>query len=120
MAKKILIIEDEQTLVKALATTLQEEGFEVGVANDGQKGWEEMTQNKPDLILLDLILPKMDGFAVLAKMKQSEDLKDVPVLVVTNLSDVTDKVKSLGAEECLVKSDESVENIIDKVRKNLK
>ena len=119
MAKKILIIEDEQTLVKALLEGLKDDKYKVEVAIDGEEGWHKIQEFKPDLVLLDLILPKMDGFALLNKIKADENLKNTPVMVLTNLSDVTDKVVRMGAAECLIKSDESIERIRSKVKNRL-
>ena len=116
----MLIIEDEQTLVKALIESLKEDKYKIEVALDGEDGWQKMKDIKPDLVLLDLILPKMDGFALLAKIKADEELRKIPVMILTNLSDVTDKCTQLGAVECLVKSDESIEHIRNKVKDRLK
>ncbi|HRY63697.1 MAG TPA: response regulator [Patescibacteria group bacterium] len=120
MSKKILIIEDEQTLVKALEQVLKEQGYKVEVAIDGEEGWQKITSFEPNLILLDLILPKMDGFSVLRKMKENNLTDKIPVVVITNLSDVGDKVLSLGAVDCLIKSDLSVDDIQGVIEKKLK
>ena len=120
MHKKILIIEDEQTLTKALASELTESnGFTIDTASDGQSGWQKAKESKPDLIVLDLILPKLDGFSVLQKLKEDEDTKNIPVLVLTNLSDVNDKVRQLGAQECMIKSDYSMDDIKSKIKNQL-
>ena len=119
MAKKILIIEDEQTLVKALEQVLKEKGYDIAVAIDGDEGWEKINSFQPDLILLDLILPKLDGFSVLRKMREQNLTSKIPVVVMTNLSDVGDKVISLGATNCLIKSDLSVDDIQEVVREKL-
>jgi DNA-binding response OmpR family regulator len=111
MAKKILIIEDEQTLIKALLDSFGGNGYEVETALDGEEGWKKMKANRPDLILLDLILPKMDGFELLNKIKKDDEVKNVPVVILTNLSDVTNRCEELGAKHCFVKSDESIDNI---------
>ncbi len=120
MHKKILIIEDEQTITKALATELTEgNGFKIETASDGQQGWEKAKELKPDLIVLDLILPKLDGFSVLQKIKSNEETKNIPIVVLTNLSDVHDKVRQLGAEECLIKSDSTMDDIKTKIKNQL-
>ena len=119
MVKKILIIEDEQTLIKALRQAFSENGYKIETAIDGEEGWEKVQEFKPDLVLLDLILPKMDGFEILNKIKKNEKLKNTAVLILTNLSDVKDKCHELGAVECLVKSDESIDNIKKAVKKVL-
>ena len=120
MSQKILIIEDEQTLVKALQQVLKEKGYKVAVAIDGEEGWEKIISFQPELILLDLILPKMDGFSVLRKMRENNLTGKIPVVVITNLSDVGDKVLSLGATDCLIKSDLSADEIQSIVEEKLK
>lgn len=120
MAKKILIIEDEQTITKALMSSLKEaDGYKLEAAVDGEEGLEKINNFKPDLIILDLILPKLDGFSILKKIKENDDTKNIPVLVLTNLSDVTDKVKQLGGEDCLIKADYSMAEIHEKIKKQL-
>lgn len=111
MGKKILIIEDEQTLSKALMDVFSKENYKLEIAIDGEDGWEKAQEIKPDLIMLDLILPKMDGFVLLQKLKANNRLKNIPVIILTNLSEVTDKCERLGAEVCLVKSDHSMDDI---------
>jgi len=120
MSKKILIIEDEQTLVKALEQTLKDSGYETEVAIDGEEGWDKINSFQPDLILLDLILPKMDGFSLLKKMRENNLTVKMPVVVMTNLSDVGDRVKSMGAVQCLIKSDLSVKDIEGVIREKLR
>ena len=120
--KKILFVEDEPTLQKAVGEILTQEGFEVLSALDGEEGLELIKKEKPDLILLDLILPKKDGFEVLKEMKEDEDLKDIPVIVLTNLEGMSDveKAMSLGATTYLVKANYELENVIAKIKKTLK
>ncbi|MFH1890311.1 MAG: response regulator [Candidatus Kuenenbacteria bacterium] len=120
MHKTILIIEDEQTITKALATELKESnGFKIETASDGEQGWQKAKDLKPDLVILDLILPKLDGFSVLQKIKSDEQTKNIPVVVLTNLSDVNDKVRQLGAQECLIKSDYTMNDIKNKIKNQL-
>ena len=120
--KKILFIEDEPHLQKEVGEILTQEGFEVLSALDGEEGLELIKKEKPDLILLDLILPKKDGFEVLKEMKEDEDLKDIPVIVLTNLEGMSDveKAMSLGATTYLVKANYELENVIAKIKKTLK
>ena len=119
MSKKILIIEDEQTLVKALSESLVQKGYEIETAADGEEGLQKIKELKPDLVLLDLILPKMDGFAILQKLRSDDEIKDTKVMVLTNLSDVTEKVIDMGAIDCLVKSDASIDEIQGKIESKL-
>jgi len=118
--KKILVVEDEATLQKALNDVLAQEGYEVLNALDGVTGLDLAKKENPDLILLDIILPKMDGFDVLRGLKE-EDYK-IPVIVLTNLSDIKDiqKALDLGATTYLVKADFHLEDVLKKVKEVLK
>jgi DNA-binding response OmpR family regulator len=86
-AKKILIVEDEEALLNALPDKLTSEGFSVDKAENGEQGLNQIQKEKPDLILLDIIMPKMDGMQMLGMMKQNPETKDVPVLILSNLDD---------------------------------
>ena len=119
--QKILIIEDEATLQKALQEVLTAEGYNTLSALDGLRGLEMAREENPELILLDIILPKMDGFEVLEALKSEEKTKSIPVIILTNLSDVSDiqKALDLGATTYLVKADFSLEDVIKKVKETL-
>lgn len=122
MAKrKILIVEDDQFLVKIYQTKLEKEGFEINIALDGEEGLQKTTGFKPDLILLDLILPKMNGFEVLKKLKENPATKNIPVIVLSNLGQESDVKQGmeLGAVDYLIKSDHSISEIIEKIKKEL-
>ena len=120
--KKVLIIEDEATLQKALQEVLVAEGYDILSALDGSRGIEMAREENPDLILLDIILPKMDGFEVLGELKSEEKTESIPVIILTNLSDISDiqKALDLGATTYLVKADFSLEDVIKKVEDTLK
>jgi len=92
---KILFIEDEPTLQKELHEVLKQEEYEIFGAFDGVEGLEIAKKEKPDLILLDLILPKKDGFEVLKELKEDDNTKDIPVIVLTNLEGTGDVEKAL-------------------------
>lgn len=96
---KILIIEDDKFFQKFYSTKLKEHKVEVEIASDGEEGILKMKSIKPDLVLLDLIMPKMDGFAVLAKRSQDEELRKIPVIVFSTLGQEKDidSAKKLGA-----------------------
>ncbi|MCP6719153.1 MAG: response regulator [Patescibacteria group bacterium] len=119
--KKILFIEDESALQKTFSDVLKGNGYEVISAIDGEIGLELAKNKKPDLILLDLVLPKIHGFEVLKKLKEHEETKDIPVIVLTNLEGVVDvdKAIELGATSYLVKAQYSLEEIIEKIKKAL-
>ena len=117
--KKIIFIEDEPALQKTLGEVLKQEGYEVTSASDGEMGLKSIRQKQPDLILLDLILPKINGFEVLKQIKEDVKTKDIPVIVLTNLERVEDveKVVKYGATTYLVKSQYSMEELIQKIKK---
>ena len=120
--KKILFIEDEPTLQKTVGQVLEQEGYEIKSALDGEIGLELTKREKPDLILLDLILPKLDGFKVLEKLKKDETTKNIPVIVLTNLESESDveRALELGATAYLVKANYELEEVIKKVKDILK
>ncbi len=121
MAKKILFIEDESALQKSLGDLLREKGIEVISAVDGKTGLRLAKESLPDLILLDLILPRMHGLEVLKELKEDEKTKDIPVIILTNLENINDieKAIELGATTYLVKANYSLEEIAEKVKKAL-
>jgi DNA-binding response OmpR family regulator len=120
MAKNILIAEDEKPMAKALELKLTKEGFNVSVAYDGEEALNLIAKKKFDLMLLDIMMPKVDGFSVLTKLNE-EKLK-LPVIVSSNLSQVEDieRAKSLGAVDFLVKSNVTLAEIIQKIKAILK
>ncbi len=119
--KTILFIEDEPTLQKAISQFLEKKGYEIKSALDGEIGIAMAKEFKPDLILLDLILPKKDGFEVLKEIKGNDEIKHIPVIVLTNLEGDTDieKVLSLGATTYLVKANYELEEIVKKIKEIL-
>jgi len=121
MDKKILVIEDEATLQKALVEILEQSGYQVNSALDGEKGWEIAKEEIPDLILLDIILPKMDGFDVLKSLKGDPKTEGIPVIILTNLGDITNiqKALELGANTYLVKADFHLDDVLKKVEETL-
>lgn len=122
MAKKIFIVEDEAALLYALEAKLRLEGFEVEVAGDGEEALKKLKSYKPDLIILDIILPKMDGWEVLQQVRSNVKLAGVPVVIVTNLTDKhsRDKGVELGAVNFLVKSDFDLEDLVIKIKEVFK
>ncbi len=117
--KTILFIEDEFTLQKTLGEVLTQEGYQVISALDGEIGLRMAKEKKPDLVLLDLILPKMNGFDVLKKIKEDEEIKAIPIIVLTNLESLEDieKALELGAATYLVKANYSLEEVLEKIKK---
>jgi DNA-binding response OmpR family regulator len=120
--KKILFIEDESALQKTFRDVLEKEGYQMISALDGESGLRLAKSQKPDLILLDLILPRKDGFEVLKELKEDEATKEIPVIVLTNLEDIesVEKAIELGATSYLVKAQYTLEEVIQKVKKAIK
>ena len=103
--KRVLIVEDDRFIAKVIQTALQNEGLETSIVYDGEQALKALSKSDPDLMLLDLLLPKMDGFHVLAWAK--EQGKKFPIIVLTNLSDTMHRIKckQLGCVALLTKSD---------------
>lgn len=117
----ILLVEDERSLSEVLGHELKKSNFEVEFAYDGEEAIETLKILKPDLILLDLILPKMNGFEVLEKIKRDFDTRSIPVIVLSNLGsddDIKHAIK-LGAEDYYVKVQHPLLEIVEKVSKFL-
>lgn len=126
MANKILIADDEAPLRHALRDKLSREGFEVAEAADGEEALKMMKVFQPDLILLDFVMPQKDGVEVLKEMQKSDSLKQIKVIMLTNLSDPMKSYEATDAGEgilnsmdYLVKSDWKIEEVVDKIRNKL-
>lgn len=122
MAKKILIVEDDKFLRELIAKKLSDEGFIIEEASDGEEGIRKIKEGKPDLVLLDLILPGIDGFEVLDKIKKDLETKLAPVIILSNLGQREDIERGLklGAFDYLVKAHFTPGEIIEKVKNALK
>ena len=114
---KILIIEDDKFLLKAYSIKLKKEKFNVILATDSISGFELTKKERPSLVILDLLLPKMNGFEFLKKIKSDEKLKNIPVIVISVLGQKADQKKAmdLGAEKYLIKTDNTLEEIIKNI-----
>ncbi len=117
MTKKILIIEDEKIMLELLQKKLTKEGYEVLVARDGKEGLEKMRKKNPNLILLDIIMPKMGGFEVMEEMNKDKKFKKIPVIVVSNSGQPVelDRAQKLGAKDWLIKTEFDPQEVLDKV-----
>lgn len=122
MAKKILIVEDDKFLRELVARKLSSEGFEIFEAVDGEEGIKKTKEEKPDLVLLDLILPGIDGFEVLSKIKEEQELSSIPVIVLSNLGqrEEVERGMKLGAADYLIKAHFTPGEIIEKIKNSLK
>lgn len=121
LTKKILIIEDDKFLAKMLARMLEAHQYEVVLASNGKEGLIKSSGEQINLILLDIMLPDIDGFDLLETLKANEKTKKIPVVIISNLGQPEDiqQGRSLGAKDYLVKSDLSLDEVIKKVRKYL-
>jgi CheY-like chemotaxis protein len=117
MAKKIIILEDEVILAELLKKKLTAEGYEVVVAIDGIEGLAKIKEIRPDLILLDIIMPRMGGIEVMEEMQKDEELKKIPIIVISNSGQPVeiDKAQRLGARDWLVKTEFDPQTVLEKV-----
>lgn len=114
----VLLVEDDSFLSNIYKTKFEMEEFKVTTAEDGAAGFEQAKKKKPDIILLDILLPKMDGFTVLEKLKSDSATADIPVILLTNLGqkDDVDKGLKLGAVDYLIKAHFKPAETVEKVR----
>jgi len=119
MAKKILIIEDDEYLVDSYRSTLETEDYEVMIARDGEEGVEKALSLKPDVIILDIVMPKKGGIEVLKELKSKEGTKNIPVLMASNIDqkETVKKALALGAKEYFIKSNISIDELVERVKK---
>ena len=117
----ILLIEDDSFLISMYSTKFEIEGFNVISANNGEKGLEAVNKNKVDIILLDILMPKMNGFEVLENLKKQQKTAKIPVILLTNLNqkDEIDKGLALGADDYLVKAHFMPSEVVNKIEKIL-
>ncbi|MBI4090025.1 MAG: response regulator [Candidatus Kerfeldbacteria bacterium] len=115
---KVLVVEDEKMLAEMYATKFTMEGFSVEKANDGSDGLAKAKATQPDVILLDIIMPKLDGFAVLKELRRDAKFKQTPIILLTNLGQDDDikKGKELGADDYFVKSNHTPADVVSKVK----
>lgn len=118
----ILIVEDDLFLAEIYQKKFEMEGFKVSMANDGEKAVNDIKKKMPDLVLLDILLPKLDGFSVLEAIKSDSVSKDIPIILLTNLGQQDDVQRGLekGAADYLIKTHFKPSEVVDKVRKLLK
>jgi DNA-binding response OmpR family regulator len=121
MSYKILIVEDDESLHNALKDKFAKEGFIVFQAHDGEQGLKMALEQHPDLILLDILMPKMDGLTMLKKFREVDKDKKTPVMLLSNLTDVKEISEALllGAKEYFVKSNWKLEDLVAKVNDKL-
>ena len=120
--KKILLIEDEELIIKLLSKKLAAIGYDVSLAMNGQEGIEKMKQNIPDLVLLDIVMPRMGGFEVMTEMKKDEKLAKIPVIIISNSGQPLEleRAKELGAADWLVKTEFDPKEVAEKIQKYIR
>ncbi|MEF8847431.1 MAG: response regulator [Candidatus Paceibacterota bacterium] len=117
----ILLIEDEEVLREVLEGRFKKEGYNLRVANNGKEGLEMMRSDKPDLVLLDAELPKMDGLDVLEEINKDSDLKKVPTIIISNSGQPVqlEKAQKLGAADWIIKTEFNPQEVVNKVEQQL-
>jgi len=119
--KHVLLIEDEEPLQLVLTDVLSDEGYDVSLAKDGVEGLDRALSQHPDLVLLDILMPKMDGLEMLRKLREDEWGKKVPVIVLTNLSDNEDIASAVEENvfEYFVKSDIKIDEVVARIKEKI-
>lgn len=117
----VLVVEDDVFLADIYKKKFEMEGFKVTVSDNGEKGLADIKKKKPDIIMLDILLPKLDGFAVLQQLKADKEAANIPVILLTNLGQKDDVKKGLemGAVDYLIKAHFKPSEVVDKIRKTL-
>ena len=120
--KKILLIEDDQMIVRLYEHKLVKDGFAVTVAFNGEEGLAALAKDRPDIVLLDIMMPKMNGLEALGRIKSDPQYKDLPAVILTNLGDRSDDIehcKKLGADDYWVKVNINIEELAGNINKIL-
>ena len=118
---KILMAEDDKFLSKVMVDKFKREGYKITPVSDGNKVMEKIREEKPNIILLDLIMPGKDGFEILSELKLDKVFKKIPVVIMSNLGQDSDieEAKKLGADDYLVKSNYAINDIVKKIKEVL-
>ena len=119
MSKKILIIEDELDIVSIYQVAMDGSEFEIITAKNGKVGLDTAEKEKPDLIILDLLMPEMDGFGFLEEAQNNDAIKNIPVIIASNLgqSDDIDRARQFDIKDYLIKDQITPKDILEKIRK---
>ncbi len=121
LKKKVLIIEDEDIMVDLIQKKLEKEGYQVTVARNGEEGLDLIRKKMPNLILLDIVMPKMNGFEVMEELNKDPELKKIPIIVISNSGQPVElnKVKEMGAKDWLIKTQFEPHEVLEKVIKQI-
>ena len=122
MSKRVLIVDDEPNIAISVDFLMRREGFEVLVAHDGEEGLARIRADRPDIIVLDVMMPKLDGLEVLKKIRENPETKDLLVIMLTNMGSeaIAEKIYRLGATDYFVKADFTPLEVANKVKDLLK
>lgn len=120
--RKILIIEDDKFFREIISKKLQRENFDVATASDGKEAFAYLVSNSPDMIILDLILPGLDGYEILSILKKDKKTSDIPVIILSNLGqeEEIERARALGATDFMVKINFTLEEIVVRVNQIFK
>jgi DNA-binding response OmpR family regulator len=119
----VLLTDDDPMIIRMYQRKLEHDGFKVNLAFNGEECLEAVKKEKPDIILLDVMMPKMNGIEALKKLKADADAKNIPVIILTNLGDRPEdvaKAKELGAAEYIVKANIQLNDLVEKIKNNIK
>lgn len=118
---KILLVEDEEIMIELLQKKLIQSGYEVIVTRNGMEGLDAMKKENPDLVLLDIIMPKMTGFDVLERKNEDKEIENIPVIIISNSGQPVeiDKARKMGAKDWLIKTEFDPQEVLEKVKKQL-
>lgn len=118
---KILVVDDSPALLELYQFTLSSEGHKVETAKDGVEGLKKVAEFKPDLVLLDILMPNKDGFDTLKEMREKDETKDIPVLLLTNVDEQSKVEKGLkmGATDYIVKFQQTPSQVVEEIRQVL-
>jgi len=122
MSHKILLVEDDSDLLLLMNKKLTDEGFDVQAVETGQEALDALSQSKPDLVLLDILLPDIDGLTVLNEIASKQETKNLPVIILSNLADQGsfEQAEAIGNYEYLVKAKTDLSDVVKKIREKLK
>ena len=119
--KKVLVVEDEQLIADLLQKKMREEGYYAFVAKDGEEALAQIREERPDIVLLDIVLPRLNGFEVLSEMRKDEELRKIPVIIISNSGQPTEieKAKEAGVRDWLVKTEFDPQEVLEKVQRQI-
>ena len=119
--KKALIVEDEELIGDLLQKKLRQEGYYASVARDGEAALKQIREERPDIVLLDIVLPRLNGFEVLSELKKDEALRQIPVIIISNSGQPAEieKAKELGVRDWLVKTEFDPREVLEKVQRQI-